>query len=118
MITLKLKGKPMKRKEFLFAAIALPFACLFKIDASIVGEDPIVIDKPNITISGDPSVNLNGNAVVYVGEKGKDEEGYGTLDRPFLTVGYAHKRVRPNTTIMVMNSINIINRAEFIYPCV
>ena len=39
-------------------------------------------------------------------------------DTTFLTVGYAHKRVRPNTTIMVMNSINIINRAEFIYPCV
>ncbi len=42
---------------------------------------------------------------VYVAQKGRDQEGYGSSKKPYQTIGYALARATPGTTIVVKSGV-------------
>ena len=64
----------------------------------------IGLEYTQAEMAGVPTINPN----LYVSNKGNDEEGKGTKEKPYLTISKAYKEAGDNSTIYIMDDITQI----------
>ena len=95
----------MKKNGFISSALLYGILSLFIVlmlsSLAILGNRKIAIDKIKTSAIDDVSHSNH----LYVASYGNDEEGNGTLDRPYATVTKAYNEAAMESTIFIMTNI-------------
>ncbi len=95
----------MKKNGFISSALLYGILSLFIVlmlsSLAILGNRKIAIDKIKTSAIDDVSHSNH----LYVSSNGNDEEGIGTLDRPYATVTKAYNEAAMESTIFIMTNI-------------
>jgi len=95
----------MKKNGFISSALLYGILSLFIVlmlsSLAILGNRKITIDKIKTSAIDDVSHSNH----LYVASYGSDEEGIGTLDRPYKTIAKAYNEAAADSTIFIMSNI-------------